>query len=303
MTFISSTRRVILNSAAISLFLSSSLFAQERCVTTGQWLDPQTATYVAESEVLDKLSASPIVLMGEHHQNAFHHRWHVEWVDKLYRKNAKIELAIEMLPVQAQPAIDQWLASEITDEQFVQRSGWNEYWSHDVNLYFPLLRYAKEKRIPIHAINVSDALFKAVSENGWNAIPEDKREGMRNPAKPNRDYLVQLARSFRRHGAPTGSEVSPEEGARFKRFIEVQLLWDRAMAEGIARIRGQESKPQTIAFMGSGHMMHGLGAPIQLRDLQLNEFVIVVPWDDHLDCAELVPGFADVVYGSPPNEN
>jgi len=296
----SNARRYILNLVSlIPILFSQPLLANERCVATGQWTDPATLQSVEEQTVLAKMKDNPIILLGEHHQNPYHHAWHLDQLQLMKENLSDFEIALEMLPVKSQPVIDQWLRDEISDEVFIDKSGWNTYWNHDVNLYLPMLKFAKENRIPLHAINISKQLFKDVSMNGWDAIPEGKREGVTTPGAATRAYLVQLARSFRRHGTPSGKGVTEEEGARFKRFTEVQLLWDRAMAEGISRVRLQAHAPVVVAIMGSGHMMHGFGTPQQLKDKGLAKFLILVPWDDHLDCEEIKPGFADVIYGSP----
>ena len=283
------------------LIITFPLSAAQRCVPEGQWLNPNDASVLNDEQALQGFLKSPILLFGEHHQNAFHHQWHLTWLQKLNEKIEHLEIAIEMLPKQSQPIIDQWMHDKLSDEEFIKKSDWNEYWQHDVNLYLPVLKYAKAQKIPIHAINVSKQLFKEVSRNGWKAIPIEQREGLTDPGPASRAYLKQLARSFRRHALPSGEDISPEEGARFRRFIDVQLLWDRAMAEGIAQARKQKHAPVIMAMMGSGHMMHQFGTPIQLDDMGHSDYTVIVPWDDHLHCDELKPGFADLVFGSPPN--
>ena len=284
------------------LVLSSYAGANERCVPTGQWLAPESHTTFDNEQALQRITSRPIMLFGEHHQNPYHHQWHLKWLERLHEVIDPLEIAIEMLPVQSQPVINQWMQNNLSDAEFIEQSGWDEYWSHDVNLYLPVLKFAKKKQIPIHAINVSKQLFKEVSTKGWAEIPNARREGMTDPGPASRAYLIQLARSFRRHTLPSGEEITEEEGNRFKRFIEVQLLWDRAMAEGIARVRQQPHAPKVMAMMGSGHMMHGFGTPSQLDHMGISGHIILVPWDDHLDCNEIKPGFADLVYGAPPNQ-
>jgi uncharacterized iron-regulated protein len=293
------TAKAIVLSFSLIFLLVSPGQANTACVQEGKWLDPASQQPIEDNTALERIKASPVILMGEHHQNPFHHQWHLEWLKRLSQTLDNFEVALEMLPVQSQPIIDRWLADEISDQEFIHLSGWDDYWAHDVNLYLPVLKFAKQQGIPLHAINVSKQLFRDVSLNGWDAILTDQREGITDPGPASRPYLLQLARSFRRHRAPAADEISRQEGEQFKRFIEVQLLWDRAMAEGIARIKQQEHKPVVLAIMGSGHMMNGFGTPLQLRHMNINEFVILVPWDDHLDCGEIKPGFADLIYGPP----
>ena len=66
-------------------------------------------------------------------------------------------------------------------------------------------------------------------------IPADQREGVGNPASASDAYGDFLADIYSSHGRPNGAATVKDDPA-FHRFREVQLLWDRAMAEALARL-------------------------------------------------------------------
>jgi hypothetical protein len=161
--------------------------------------------------------------------------------------------------------------------------------------------------IPMIALNVNRSFFNEVQQKGWAAIPKDQRQGITDPAVPQRAYLEMLAGSFvQHHPGPQGhgeknmNEFSPEEKKGFKRFVEGQQLWDRAMAQGIADAALRDKAPLIVGVMGSGHMMNGFGVPHQLAALGVAKVATSVPWDEQLSCEDLVPGFAYTVFGLPP---
>jgi S1-C subfamily serine protease len=52
--------------------------------------------------------------------------------------------------------------------------------------------------------------------------------------------------------------------------------------------------------MGSGHVVNGYGVARQLQSLGLEPPVTMLPWEASDDCARLVAGYADAVFGVDP---
>jgi hypothetical protein len=154
------------------------------------------------------------------------------------------------------------------------------------------------------ALNVNRALFKEVQEKGWAAVPPERRQGITDPAPPDRAYLEMLASSFvQHHPGPQGHEekkmeqFSTDEKRAFQRFVQGQQLWDRAMAQTMVGVALRDKAPLIVGIMGSGHMMDGFGVPQQLTALGVKETAVLVPWDEQLSCEDLAPGFAYAVFG------
>jgi membrane-associated protease RseP (regulator of RpoE activity) len=99
----------------------------------------------------------------------------------------------------------------------------------------------------------------------------------------------------KKHSAKGKAE--PEES--FNGFVDSQLAWDRAMAEGLAkRVNGKET-PLLVGIMGSGHIRFGHGVPHQLRDLGVNKIATLLPVELKGECEMLRPGLADAVFTLP----
>jgi membrane-associated protease RseP (regulator of RpoE activity) len=91
-----------------------------------------------------------------------------------------------------------------------------------------------------------------------------------------------------------------DEETQFARFVEAQTLWDRAMAEGIARFRQSHPGTRVVGILGAGHIRNGYGVPHQLRDLGQDKIASLVTQPSDQDCAEIRPGLADAVRIIPP---
>ncbi|NOX42681.1 MAG: ChaN family lipoprotein [Gammaproteobacteria bacterium] len=279
--------------------------AKESCIAEQQWWLPNENKAISKSDLLRQVSTKRVVLLGEHHNNEAHHRWHLQTIQSLYSIKKDLVLGFEMFPRRLQPILDQWVNGKLTEKEFVEKLDWSSFWSFDISLYMPLFKYAKSNHLPMRALNVDRALMEKVRKNGWKAIPENEKEGLSDPAKPSVDYLNLLAASFLRHHPPLSPQNNKQaaigfkkEGEKFHLFVQGQLLWDRAIAEGVASATSTSDAPLFIGIMGSWHIIDRLGVPHQLTSLGISDAAILVPWDDHLECKLITPTFADAIYGA-----
>jgi len=278
--------------------------AQNQCVATGTWLRLADKQVMSNSEVLRYMSRQRAVLLGEHHDNRDHHRWQLQVLAGLYALRQDLAIGFEMFPQEVQPVLDKWVAGELSEEELLKQSNWFGNWNFDPAFYMPLFHFARLNHIPMIALNVSRTLFQEVQKKGWDAVPVEDRQGITDPAPPLRAYVEMLASSFvQHHPGPKGhrektlQQFSPEEKRAFKRFVQGQQLWDRAMAQNLAAVAQRDKAPLVVGIMGSGHMMDGFGVPHQLSALGVKENASFVPWDEQLSCEDLVPGFAYAVFG------
>ncbi|MCF6324405.1 MAG: ChaN family lipoprotein [Gammaproteobacteria bacterium] len=265
------------------------------CVSQSSWLQPDSATVIDESMVLAQALLNNVVLLGEHHDNQSHHNWQLRILEALYQRQPGLVVGLEMLPRAVQPGINRFLRGDTTTEAFLKEVEWSRYWSFSADYYIPLMVYARDHGIPLIALNVTREKVNEAVDLGWEFAPD----GMTVPAQATRPYIRHLVVSFQRHKFSGVKLDMVVEGPAFRRFVQKQLLWDRAMAEGIrAQLDAQQQVPMVVAFIGSGHLMHGYGVPHQLQSLGVEKVMTMIPWDRHLDCSTLVKGFADVVYGA-----
>jgi len=277
----------------ILLFIFSGFcYAQSSCIPEDQWFTPKTGDITPFKDYISHIPTQGFILLGEHHENLAHHQWQLNVLNAMHKKQPNMAIGLEMFPQYLQDVLDEWVNKKIDKETFIQRSQWDEIWAYDFNHYLPLFEFARDKKIPLIAINIQKALLKMSRDVGWKNIPVDHRQGITDPAKPSKNYLRQLAVSFRRHFEPN-TKIDKQA---FSRFVEQQLLWDRAMAQGLAR--NKTDYPLIVGILGSWHIINGFGVPHQLRDLGQNNIVSFVPWDEHLDCESISDQFADAIFGS-----
>lgn len=142
------------------------------------------------------------------------------------------------------------------------------------------------------ALNCHRPLVTRVGKEGWDAVPENERDGL-TPSAPAtmayRRYLAGLRFDRSASGEVDVSVVTD-------RFIRAQQTWDRAFACNIARALEVAEPPLVVGIIGRGHLEYGHGTPYQLRDLSVSSIgVLLSTARDHHEAPPLA-GIADAVF-------
>ncbi len=302
------------------------------CASSGQWYDPAKRQTIDSVGLITALAARPIVLLGETHTDADHHRWQLGMLAALHGRRQPVVLGIEALPRKAQPILDRWVAGELDEPAFLQAVEWRKVWGYDAQLYLPLFHFARLHRIKMVALNVERTLVAKVGRDGFDAVPAAEREGLSAPAPADpayRESLVDIYLAHRPrqpeapapgaaaqpapHTAAPPAAAEPDADAQaaaertaalaepaFGRFVEGQLTWDRAMAEALAAAQRGPDQPLVVGIIGSGHLEHGWGVPHQLAALGIADAAVLLPAPAATPCAELTAGVAEAVFLTPP---
>lgn len=270
------------------------------CVPLGSWVAPGTGQ-VGNPQVIAEAAKKSIVLLGETHVNADHHRWQLQTLAALHAIRPNMVIGFEMFPRRVQKVLDQWVAGKLTEREFLAASEWDSVWNTDADLYLPLFHFARMNRIPMLALNIESRLRRSVAEKGFYGVPVEEREGLTRPAEPSQAYLDYLLPIYKQHDRKDKKKgETGYDDPDFKRFISGQQLWDRAMAQILQKAATEGSsatKPLVVGVMGSGHVIYGYGVPHQLHDLGVKDIASLLPWDESRSCQSLMPGLATAVFG------
>lgn len=283
--------RVVVAAAAV---VAAPAQAQSACAPVGEWTIPGGGR-VGAQEILSRAAREPVVLLGEQHDNADHHRWQLHTISGLAALHPKMVLGFEMFPRRVQPALDRWVAGELGGEEFLKASDWSSVWGYEAALYLPLFHFARLNRIPMVALNVERELVRTVGAKGLEAVPQDKREGVTNAAPASEPYVERLFAAYAEH--PEKGRTPARSDPEFRRFVDAQLVWDRAMAQALAEAAARNPGALVVGVMGSAHIAQGYGVPHQLQSLGVKRIASLLPWDSNSDCEKISAGLATAVFG------
>jgi uncharacterized iron-regulated protein len=230
---------------------------------------------ISEAEALGRLAAGRVALLGERHDQATDHAWQARVIEGLAALRGDVAVGFEMFPRRVQPVLDDWVAGRLDDEAFLAGTGWAEVWGFEPELYMPVFRLCRDRRLPMRALNLERPLVSLIGRDGWEALPAAER-GWLTPARPAtpeyRRYLFEATGGAR----PDRKATSPEDPA-FDRFVRAQQAWDRAFACSIAGALAEAPARFVAALIGRGHLEHGHGTPAQLADLGVDGVTTALP--------------------------
>jgi uncharacterized iron-regulated protein len=230
-------------------------YAPAREPQVGDILHLPTGHFVEEQEMHDVLADARIVYVGESHDNMASHRLQQRIIEHLSNQRpGQVAIGMEMFTPEQQEALDQWVAGELSEKEFLKQSDWYGTWRMDFDFYSDIMQLARQRRIPVIGLNAPRDLVRMVGGTEIADLDEETRARI-----PEMDFddPYQKALTEAVHG---GHEPN---GNAFGGFLRVQTLWDESMADNIARYL--QSPPgknkQMVVLAGGNHIRYGFGIP------------------------------------------
>ena len=232
-------------------------------------------------EFVDGLEEYEYVIVGESHGQIWHHdvqnRIHRELTD---RTGESTGVGLEMIEHRFQPAVDDYLAGEIDEEEMLQKVEWDERWGVNEENYASLWRRAKKVGQPVVALNAPRELVSNVGEVGLEGLDDDERAKLPDIDDDNEEYRQQLRDIFAKHDVEDDDQQDEHKEA-FDRFFEAQLVWDETMAENAFQFMRdhRDQVDRMVLLTGRGHVERDHGIPSRLvrRGVDRDEIATVVP--------------------------
>ncbi|MEQ9489855.1 MAG: ChaN family lipoprotein [Alphaproteobacteria bacterium] len=212
--------------------------------------------FVGQQELLQVLQAVPVVLLGEKHDNADHHRLQAQIVQALASEGMRPALVFEMLtPMQddAEAAIhDPDISWSALDSILAWSDrGWPEWDS-----YRRILAVARRSRLPVLPGNAQRQETHAVSRAGLDHLSNGERERLALnaplPVRAQQQLDEELMQSHCGH--------LPE--AALPGMAAVQRLRDARLADAVLRATARGRPAVLIA--GAGHVRKDRAVPLYL---------------------------------------
>jgi len=223
-------------------------------------------TAVPLSDAVSPLMQNRIILVGEHHTSVEHHENQLAVIRALHEAGADVAVGMEMFRSDSQPALDAWVAGKMAEEDFVRF--YYDNWNYEWELYAPILRFARENRIPVKGLNVSRQITSQVARHGFQSLTEEQRGKLKDVAcRVDQTYMEFIKRAYGAHA---------HGNLNFTYFCEAQLVWDNIMA--INAIDFVEENPDHVLVIvtGNGHAWKG-GIPSQIAARSEMPVTVILP--------------------------
>ena len=244
------------------LVCTSPVFAQTQTLEPGTpskvWVSsPQGQNYDPQS-VLQKLAAADVIYLGETHDNANDHRAQFAIIQSLHQLNPNLAIAMEMFQRPYQSVLDRYLAGAISEAQLKELTEYETRWGFSWEYYAPILRFAKEHRLPVIALNTPTEVTRKVSRSGLESTTLAERRFI-----PPMSEIRAEPDAYRERMRLLYQEIHQGKGSsrQFDRFFLAQILWDETMAERVSQFLRAHPKTNLVVLAGQGHLIYGDGIP------------------------------------------
>ncbi len=229
----------------------------------GEILHLPTGLTVSVEQMIDTVSGSRVIYVGETHDNLEAHRIQLEIIRRLQEKfPGRISVGMEMFRRSAQDDLDRWHRGNLTDKHF--RKLFRKNWGRGYGLYQPIFEYLKENSIPLIGLKSSRDLEQQFRDGG----PD--QEGM-----PEIDTGDDYHRAYSMSlfgGNDTHTEVVSKP-------YQMLLLWEESMAETVANFLKNEANRdrKLIVLAGGFHVQYGYGIPKRAFRRVPHAYSIILP--------------------------
>lgn len=218
------------------------------------------------------LAYKRVFFIGEVHDKLEHHQNQLRIIQSLYARYPDLVIGVEYFQQPFQHYLDDYIAGRIDEREMLIKTEYFKRWQVDYRLIQPIFAFAREKHIPVLALNVSDEIHNKVFRGGMQSLSPAELAQTPEVIQPaNEHYLQRLNAIFNSH--PPSND--------FATFVEGVLLWDESMADTAARYLKAHPRSRMVVLAGMVHVMYGDGIPERLnRRLGGNQSAVMINGND-----------------------
>jgi uncharacterized iron-regulated protein len=266
-------------------------------------IDTRSGESLTPRELAERLADSRLVFLGESHTNHEFHQVQLRVIQELHRAGRSVLIGLEMYPYTQQEYLDGWVSGLYTEQGFVDLSSWYENWSYHWNYYRDIFLFARDRGLPMFAINTPREVISSVRKKGFDNLTEEEAAHIPSEIDTDSDEYRRLFKAFFDADDPLHAMLSEEQ---WDGMFRAQCTWDATMGLNAVRALEKHGGPDSVmvVLIGSGHVSYGLGIERQAKrwfDGGMASLIPIPIEDDEGDAIEAVQAsYADYVWGLPP---
>ena len=229
----------------------------------GQILHIPTGVPVTQEQMIETVSGSRVIYVGETHDNLEAHSAQLQVLKRLHEKfPGKITIGMEMFRQSAQPDLDRWHQGNLSQKEF--KKLFRENWGQGYSLYRPIFDFAKQNSMAIIGLKSSretEARFRKDNKDAGDFPELDEKDIY------HRDFSMAV---FGGHGDHSEALTKP---------YQMLLLWEETMAQTVADFLKDETNRdrKLVVFAGGFHVQYGFGIPKRAFRRVPHAYSIILP--------------------------
>jgi len=232
--------------------------------------DATTGDLITPAALAARLADAKLLLIGEEHTNMEFHRVQLQTLAALAAAGRPLMIGLEMYPYTEQRFLDQWIDGLVTEDDFLRLSRWYENWGYHWHYYRDIFLFAREKAIPLVAVNAPREVVTAVRKKGFaNLTPDEARHIPAEVDVDSADHMAFFKATLAGEGEAGGMGGMLHGGSdeMWKSMLAAQATWDATMGWNAVQALKLASDPKTlmVVLVGSGHVVYGVGIERQVK--------------------------------------
>ena len=223
---------------------------------------------ISMGELKEDIKNTPVVIVGELHNNKKHHDFQLRVIEELYKDHIPFAIGLEMFQSGNQKTLDSWVAGTLPLQKFLET--YYDDWGFPWPLYRDIFLYARDNKIPLVGLNVSRNITQKIAQTGFSSLSEAELRQL--PPGITCDitqaYREFITKAYRDHGF-TNEKL-------FIQFCEAQMVWDSTIAWNVMKYLKQNPTRVMIVLAGTGHAWK-LGIPSNLEKKPIFAYKVILP--------------------------
>ncbi len=266
-------------------------------VTPGVILSARKGKPIAFSRMIQEMAEASFIFIGESHDSLTMHDNQLKIIEALWEKDKNIAIGLEMLPRETQPILNEWTQGLLTEEDFLRRVEWYVHWNMNFGFYKRIFDLAKEKGIPLYALNAPRSLITKIRMGGWDSLTEEEKKLIPPPDLSSTEHRLLIRTIFETTELPPQMRGEGLDQA-FEGLYRAQAAWNEVMAAN-AVLFAEPEKRKMVVLAGSGHLLYklGLNRRVQEKIKVPSKTVIMVPVAAEKKFISVARSLADYIWG------
>ncbi len=229
-----------------------------------QIFDAERSVYLDEAALVEALGETKLTFFGELHETAPVQELELWVLQRLSAKFPDLSLAMEHFQRDEQPILDDYVAGNITTQDFEAKS---QPWAKYATFWKPLVEHMKSKGRPVVGLNVPSEALKIIYSaypktplqvfNGFNASFKYDASIAPRPIQAGSAVYNSYFEANFDPGAHSGMGMSKAESLAY--FTELAVIRDETMGYFVADELKKGGRVMTVA--GDFHVQTGLATP------------------------------------------
>lgn len=219
-------------------------------------------TRISDTELFDKMAASDVIYLGENHDNTHHHAIQMSTIKALVERGLRPAIGFEFFSreqtsrlIQFQQSPDKFHeqgAKHSAEQLLRDQLGWGDSRDDDWAHLFPLLKYAREHKLPVFGADLNSGLRKQLARYGYDGL--NGVEKLLIPATDFKDdtYREYMFQSF------TVAHCGWRDDGYLEKLYQTWLLRNEAMAQSIVAMHTATPDQPVVIILGGAHTEYSM---------------------------------------------